>query len=112
MNPVIALLALTTAFIGLLMNLTVDAALTMVPMHWRTDSVMSTPFTRCNNLEVRLSSSHFCGYAQPCSQCLRAFLVQQSTHQDENCSTLFTFHDSMWCASLHVRARRKCYEST
>jgi hypothetical protein len=50
MNPVIALLALTTSFNGLLMNLTVDAALTMVPMHWRTNSVVSTPITHCNNL--------------------------------------------------------------
>ncbi len=49
MNPVIALLALTTSFIGLLMNLTVDAALTIVPMHWRTHSVVSTPFTHGNN---------------------------------------------------------------
>ncbi len=51
MNPVIALLALTTAFNGLLMNLTVDAALTIASMRWRTDSAVSTPVTHGNYLD-------------------------------------------------------------
>jgi hypothetical protein len=54
MNPVMALLAFTTAVNGLLAGLTVDATFAIVPMHRRTDSVAYVTFQRGNDCENRV----------------------------------------------------------
>jgi hypothetical protein len=103
MNPVIALLALTPAFIGLLMNLTltVDAALTSVPMRWCIDFIAYATFPPGDDCEHGVVISHFCGYGQPCSQSL-----QRSSLSKALIKTGIAPH----CFLFARARRRKCYE--